>query len=126
MTIAINFNKAEAEAVRHRLAFLAALDLDGMLELFEEEASLDCVELVAYAGRADAALRDPLHRVLVDRPEHVAILVEAIEGATVHAVASEEAAAGRVTRIAAVNVRHALRSAGRKVTAATGSAVRAP
>lgn len=126
MTIAINFNKSEAEVVRHRLAFLATLDLDDMQQLFEEEGELDCLVLLEYAAKAEAALRDPMHRVLVERPEHVAILVEAIEGATVHAVASDEAAAGRITRIAAVNVRHSLRSAGRKVTAATGSAVRAP
>lgn len=127
-TITIDFTPAEAEALSHRLEHLA--DHDYLEELFDEELyeieDFDLIELADFCSTAVTNINTGGTMIALERPEHVAAIVEAVEGSTVIDIARDEVSAGRRPRQHAEAVDRVLRSAANKIKLATGRDVCLP
>jgi len=109
----ISFTSIEADVLRHRLDFLAGLDDDDLQEIFPAHDS-PC-DLAQAAELASAQLYDGRLEVTIAHPDTLLVLVDAVEGATMHELAGEAAEGGKISRQKQQAYRQALVSATAKI-----------
>lgn len=122
-TVHITFSQIEAESLAHRLNFLGA---ESDLEELMEDESLDLDEMARFSTQQAQDFEKGLLSVTLTCREHIEALVEAIEGATVHDIARDEAGSERRSRQSATAVIRSLETAADKIEKATGRVVRLP
>lgn len=112
----IRFSGIEADALRHRLTYLADMEADELADLFPD---YDAPEALAeLADHAAAQLYDGMLHVTVADVGTLLVLEDAVEGATIHELAEEGREAGRITRQKAAAYKSALKTAGEKIARA--------
>lgn len=109
----ISFTALEADVLRHRLVFLAALDVEDLQEIFPAHDSP--ADLAQAADLAADLLYDGRLEVAVTHRDTLLVLVEAVEGATIHELADEATEAGAISRQKRQAYRQALASATAKI-----------
>lgn len=114
----LTFTATEADILRHRLTFLAALDAEDLADLFpEHEAPAGLAEM---ADLAAAQLYDGPLAVTYCHPDTLLVLAEAVEGSTFLEMAKEGAQAGALSRQKLAAFRLALASAAEKIEGPLG------
>ncbi len=109
----ISFTALEADVLRHRLVFLAALDVEDLQEIFPAHNSP--ADLAQAADLAADLLYDGRLEVVLTHRDTLLVLVEAVEGATIHELADEATEAGAISRQKQQAYRRALASAAAKI-----------
>ena len=109
----ISFTALEADVLRHRLDFLAALDAEDLQEIFPAHDSPG--DLAQAAELASTQLYDGRLEVTIAHHDTLLVLVDAVEGATIHELAGEAAESGKISRQKQQAYRQALVSATAKI-----------
>lgn len=117
----ISFTALEADVLRHRLVFLAALDVEDLQEIFPAHDSPE--DLAQAAELASAQLYDGRLEVTIAHQDTLLVLVDAVEGATIHELADEATEAGAISRQKQQAYRRALASAAAKIEQLRASGV---
>ncbi|MDX1296633.1 MAG: hypothetical protein R3260_00120 [Pseudomonas sp.] len=120
----IVFTAIEADVLRHRLGYLAGLDADDLDGIFPTHDSPS--DLALAAELASGQLYDGRLVVANAHPDTLLVLVEAIEGATIHELASEATQGGKISRQKQLDYLQALVTAADKIERAAGRAVQTP
>lgn len=111
--VRVTFTSLEADVLRHRLDFLASLDAEDLQEIFPAHDSPG--DLAQAAELASAQLYDGRLEVTIAHPDTLLVLVDAVEGATIHELAVEATEAGAISRQKQQAYRQALASAKAKI-----------
>lgn len=94
--VRVTFTSLEADVLRHRLVYLAALDIEDLQEIFPAHDSP--ADLAQAADLAADLLYDGRLEVVLTHRDTLLVLVEAVEGATIHELADEATEAGAISR----------------------------
>lgn len=121
----LHLTKIEAEALEHRLQFLADASDEDIQELFEGE-DLRVDYLQDFARVTSRNLRDGIWMIPLSSEESIAALADAIEGATIHEMAQEAEQGGEISRQKASAYRRALATTAHKLSVLAGRRVESP
>lgn len=120
----IVFTAIEADVLRHRLDYLAGLDADDLDGIFPAHDSPS--DLALAAELASGQLYDGRLVVTIAHTDTLLVLIEAVEGATIHELANEATQGGNISRQKQQAFRQALVTAAAKIERAAGRFVQTP
>ncbi|WOF81603.1 hypothetical protein P5704_027275 (plasmid) [Pseudomonas sp. FeN3W] len=121
----LQLTKIEAEALEHRLQFLADASDEDIEDLFDGEG-LRVDYLQDFARVTSRNLREGIWMIPLSSEEAIAALVDAIEGATIHEMAQEAEQGGEISRQKASAYRRALATTAHKLSVLAGRRVESP
>lgn len=121
----LQLTKIEAEALEHRLQFLADASDEDIEDLFDGEG-LRVDYLQDFARVTSRNLREGIWMIPLSSEEAIAALVDAIEGATIHEMAQEAEQGGEISRQKASAYRRSLATTAHKLSVLAGRRVESP